>query len=216
MPVIKYIIADDHLIFRNGLRLALEDEQLACIGEAGNGVELLDLIARQQPDLAIIDLQMPEMDGLSATRIIQQHYPGVHIIILSMHDDEHYLLQLMEEGAGSYLLKNVDPDELKTAIRSVVETGYYFNNKLSHAMLCKMVSQQKITPKFNEVVTFSEREKEILKMICNELTNHEISRQLYLSPRTVEGIRAKLLEKIGVRNTAGLVMYAVKAGLAPD
>lgn len=211
---ISYVIADDHRIFRQGLRMALEtDGSLTCMGEAANGRELIGLVKITNPDIAIIDLKMPEMDGRKAVSILKKDYPSLHIIILSMFEDEHYIMHMMEAGVSSYLLKNVDPEEIINAMYSIMETGYYFSRLISNVMLHNIVQKSKIKPRFHVGIELSEREKEILQMICNEKTNQEISQEIFLSQRTVEGIRTKLLEKIGVRNTAGLVLYAVKSGL---
>ena len=212
--VINYVVADDHVLFRQGLMKALaSDTNLVCLGEAVNGLELIELVKKTNPDIAIVDLKMPEMDGVEAVNILKAQYPSVRIIILSMFEDEHYIMHLIESGVSSYLLKNVEPDEIINAMYSIIDTGYYFNQLVSNVMLHSIVKKNTIAPRFNGGIELSEREKEILQMICNEKTNQEISKEIFLSQRTVEGIRTKLLEKIGVRNTAGLVLYAVKTGL---
>jgi len=215
MPhVIKYVVADDHVLFRQGLTIALEsDTNLKCVGQAVNGLELIELVKKSKPDIAIVDLKMPEMDGVEAVKILKADYPSVRIVILSMFEDEHYIMHLIEAGVSSYLLKNVEPDEIINAMYSIMETGYYFNQLVSNVMLHSIVKKNTIAPRFNRGVELNGREKEILQMICSEKTNQEISKEIFLSQRTVEGIRTKLLEKIGVRNTAGLVLYAVKTGL---
>jgi DNA-binding NarL/FixJ family response regulator len=214
MPAIKYAIADDHKIFRQGLRFALNDEgSIECIGEADNGVSLLELLKSEQPDVVLLDLKMPEMDGMQTTQEIRKLYPDMKIIILTMFDDEHFIIHLMENGANGYLIKNAEPDEIKTAIRSAHETGYYFNDLVSNTMLKSLVKKEKASPRFKPEIKLNERETEVLKLICQEHTAAEIGEKVFLSARTVEGIRANLLEKIGVRNTAGLVLYAVKNGI---
>ncbi|WP_276135175.1 response regulator transcription factor [Polluticoccus soli] len=214
MPAIKFAIADDHKIFRQGLRFALSnDKGIDCIGEADNGRKLLELLEQQQPDVALIDLKMPEMDGIDTTKEIRRLYPDMKIIILTMFDDEHFIVHLMENGANGYLIKNAEPDEIKTAIRSAHETGYYFNDLVSNTMLKSLMQKQKASPRFKPEIKLNDRELEVLRLICAEHTAAEIGEKVFLSARTVEGIRANLLEKIGVRNTAGLVMYAVKNGI---
>lgn len=214
MPAIKYAIADDHKIFRQGLRFALSDESaIECIGEADNGISLLQLLEKEQPDVVLLDLKMPEMDGMQTTQEIRKLYPDMKIIMLTMFDDEHFIIHLMENGANGYLIKNAEPDEIKTAIRSAYETGYYFNDLVSNTMLKSLVKKEKASPRFKQEIKLNERETEVLKLICQEHTAAEIGEKVFLSARTVEGIRANLLEKIGVRNTAGLVLYAVKNGI---
>jgi DNA-binding NarL/FixJ family response regulator len=153
---------------------------------------------------------MPEMDGIETTVEIRKQNEDVKIIIVTMLDDEKYVIHLMEVGANGYLLKNAEPEEIKTAITTAYENGYYFNDYVNKALLKRVVHKNQLKPVFNNNIELTNREIEVLKLICNEQTANEISKLIFLSPRTVEGIRTKLLEKIGVKNTAGLVMYAVK------
>lgn len=212
--MIKYIIADDHTVFRQGLKMVLADDPLLSFcGEAENGVVLMNLIAQEVPEVVLLDLKMPVMDGLEATQQIRGKYPDVKILILTMHDDEQMILHMLEAGANGYLLKNADPEEIKLAIHTVAENNYYFNDFVSNAMLKKLVNKNIATPSFRSSPDLSERELTILKLICKEHTSAEIGEKVFLSARTVEGIRAAIMEKIGVRNIAGLVMYAVKNNL---
>lgn len=214
MAIIRYAIADDHKIFRQGLKLALgDDPKIKCIGEAEDGQKLLDLLKTQKADVALVDLKMPVMDGIEVTKEIRQLYPDLKVLILTMFDDEHFILHLMEAGANGYLVKNADPQEIKAAIHAAHETGYYFSDMVSSILLKNVVQKNKVAPEFREAVKLNEKEVEVLKLICQEYTTSEIAERVFLSPRTVEGLRAGLLEKIGVRNTAGLVMYAVKNGI---
>jgi DNA-binding NarL/FixJ family response regulator len=213
MAIISYIIADDHKIFRQGLKMALmDDHKLKCIGEAGNGLELLDMIKTKTPDVVLLDLKMPEMDGVEALKILKEQNPELRVIVLTMFDDEHFILHMMEAGANGYLLKNADPAEIKNAVHSVYDNVYYFNDLVNTTLLRKVVLL-KNAPRFKEEIKLNEKETEILKLICQEYTAAEIGKKIFLSTRTIEGIRSVLLEKVGVRNTAGLVMYAVKNGI---
>ncbi|PSK92154.1 response regulator transcription factor [Taibaiella chishuiensis] len=214
MAIIQYIIADDHKIFRQGLKMTLaDDHKIKCTGEAANGTELLRLLEQAQPEVILLDLKMPEMDGLEVLKEIRTRYEDLKVIVLTMFDDEHFILHMMEAGANGYLLKNAEPAEIKNAIHAAVENGYYFNDLVNTVMLRKIVQQNRREPRFREEIKLNEKETEILKLICQEHTAAEIGKMVFLSPRTVEGIRSVLLEKIGVRNTAGLVMYAVKNGI---
>ncbi len=214
MQPLRYAVADDHKIFRQGLRHALDgDDGLRCIGEAGNGAELLSLLEGAEADVVLMDLKMPVMDGIESTKALREKYPATKVIILTMQDDEQLVLHLLEAGAGGYLVKNAEPEEIQTALRTVCETGYYFNDLVSTALLRTVVHKQKTELHFKPDVKLTDKEREILALICAERTNAEIGQQVFLSPRTVEGIRAGLLEKIGVRNTARLVLYAVRSGL---
>lgn len=211
---IQYMIADDHKIFRKGVVFSLSDyPELELVGEAENGKQIIELLEDVKPDVILMDLKMPEMDGIEATQYIHEHFPGVRVLILSMFDDEKFIVHLMENGAAGYLLKNSEPDEIKNAITGAVMNGYYFTDLVNRAMLKKIVTHKQFKPTFKNEIQLTDRELEVLHLICEEHTAPEIAKMVYLSPRTVEGIRGKLIEKIGVKNTAGLVMYAVRNGL---
>lgn len=215
MKKIKIAIADDYKIFREGLKVSLgQDDNLQVLTEADNGEDLLKAIESKQPDVIIMDLKMPIMDGMEATQVVRKKYPAVKVLVVSMYEDDKFIIHLMEIGANGYLLKNAEPDEIRKAIYAVHENGYYFNDLVNKALLKKLVLKNNIKPSFNENVDLSEREMEVLKLICAEKTAAEIAKEIFLSPRSVEGIRQRLIDKIGVRNTAGIVMFAVKNGLA--
>jgi DNA-binding NarL/FixJ family response regulator len=215
VSIINYAIADDHHIFRQGIRLVLKDEpRLNCIGEAGTGRELITLLNRQGADVVLLDLKMPDMDGIEATQEIRNLFPELKIIVLTMHNDEPFVLHLMELGANGYLVKNAYPEEIIKAIYSVHETNYYFNELVSTTLLRKIATSRKYKPKYQVGIDLTDREKQVLQLICQEKTAVEIGATMYLSPRTIEGIRATLIEKIGVKNVAGLVLYAVRNGLS--
>ncbi|MFS2186446.1 response regulator [Mucilaginibacter sp. Mucisp84] len=214
MKPIKIAIADDYTIYRDGLKIGLtQDENLEVILEAGDGEDLIKGIETNMPDVIIMDLKMPVMDGMEATKLIKKKYPEMKILVVTMYDDEKFVIHLMEIGANGYLLKNAEAEEIRKAIYSVHETGYYFNNIVSNALLKKLVIKGNIKPSFKEGVELTEREQDVLKLICAEKTANEMGQQLFLSPRSVEGIRQRLIDKVGVRNTAGLVMFAVKNGI---
>lgn len=214
MAIIKFAIADDHKIFRQGLKLALGDDyKLKCVGEAADGNELLLLIEKQLPDVVLLDLKMPGMDGIEALGHIKKKRPVIKILVLTMYDDEHYIIHLMEAGANGYLLKNAEPDEIKTAIRTAYTNGHYFNDLVSATLLKKILQKTTLPARFEKTAQLKDKEIEVLKLICAERTAAEIAKEIFMSQRTVEGIRSILLEKTGARNTAGLVLYAIKNGL---
>jgi DNA-binding NarL/FixJ family response regulator len=214
MQKIKVAIADDYSIFRDGLKVGLnKDKNLEVVLEAENGEELLEQIETIRPDVILMDLKMPILDGMEATKIIKKRFEDIKILIVTMYDETKFIIHLMEIGANGYLLKNADPGEIRKAIYSVHECGYYFNDIVNKALLKKLILKNNIKPSFNQNIEFSERELDVLKMICNERTASEIASALFLSPRSVEGIRQRIIEKVGVRNTAGLVMFAVKNGV---
>jgi DNA-binding NarL/FixJ family response regulator len=214
MKKIKIAIADDYMIFREGLKVSLaQDEAMQVIFEAENGEDLIAALETKKPDIIIMDLKMPIMDGMEATQIIRKRFNEIKVLVVSMYEDDKFIIHLMEIGANGYLLKNAEPDEIRKAIYAVHENGYYFNDLVNKALLKKLVIKNNFKPSFNENVDLSERELEVLKLICEEKTAAEIAKQIFLSPRSVEGIRQRLIEKIGVRNTAGIVMFAIKNGI---
>lgn len=211
---IRLAIADDYKIYREGLKKCIaNDTSLEVIFEADNGEDLIAGFEKQLPDVVIMDLKMPIMDGMEATQIIRKKFPSVKVLVVTMYEDDKFIIHLMEIGANGYLLKNAEPDEIRKSIYAVYENGYYFNDLVNKALLKKLVIKNNIKPSFNQNVEFSEREHEVLKLICEEKTAAEIAKEIFLSPRSVEGIRQRLIEKVGVRNTAGLVMFAIKNGI---
>ncbi|MEL7534590.1 MAG: response regulator transcription factor [Bacteroidota bacterium] len=209
----KIALVDDHKLFRKGMKALLEEiEGIEVIFEAANGQELLDHMAEQQAEIILLDLEMPVMDGVTVLPKIQSGYPDTKVLILSMHQDDQFIVHLLEQGAHGYLLKDTELEELEDALESVKENGFYFNDRTSRAMLSRLTRRQKIKPTFGHVEPLSERETEVLKLICEEFTTSEIADKLFLSPRTIEGYRNRLLEKTGAKNTAGLVVFAARQG----
>ncbi|MFL5740109.1 MAG: response regulator [Flavisolibacter sp.] len=214
MGKIKIAIADDYKIYRDGLKVGLSsDDNLEVVLEADNGEELMDQLPKAMPDVIIMDLKMPVMDGMEATREVRKRFNAMKVLVVTMYEDDKFIIHLMEIGANGYLLKNADADEIRKSIYSVYETGYYFNDLVNKALLKKLIIKGNFKPSFNQNVELTERELEVLKLICEEKTAAEIGKQIFLSPRSVEGIRQRLIEKVGVRNTAGLVMFALKNGI---
>jgi len=208
---IKIAIADDYKIYRDGLKVGLAaDDNLQVVLEADNGEDLLNGLKENAADVIIMDLKMPIMDGMEATKEVRKKFPSIKVLVVTMYEDDKFIIHLMENGANGYLLKNADSDEIRKAIYAVHENGYYFNDLVNKALLKRLVLKGNIKPSFNQDVDFTERELEVLKLICEEKTAAEIGKEIFLSPRSVEGIRTRLIEKIGVRNTAGLVMFAIK------
>ena len=152
-------------------------------------------------------------DGIETTKQIAKQYPAIHIVILTMFEDERFVSHLMEIGANGYLLKSADPSEIRRAIMDVAEKGYYLNNFVNRILLKKSHSKQKTIPSLSSEITLNEREKDVIKYICMEFTATEIAQKMDVSPRTVEAIKDRLMEKFGTKNTAGLVFFAVKNNL---
>ena len=211
---IKVFIADDHTLFRKAMvNLIRSFENVDEVKDAENGKELLTLMKYDQPDVAIVDLQMPIMDGVETAETIVKRYPDVKIIILTMHDSEQYIVHMMEMGVHAFLLKNTEPEELEEAINSVIEKDFYHNDLVA-AVLRKKVKEKRAgqRPSFRET-ELSDREKDIVVLVCEELTIKEIGHRLSLSENTVRNHRTNIMEKLGVNNVVGLVKYAYEVGL---
>jgi DNA-binding NarL/FixJ family response regulator len=215
MKPINLAIADDHKIFRNGLKATLGDyPDLKLMIEASNGKELIGQLASQVPDVILMDIKMPEMDGMQTTAYLRQHFGQVKVLALSMHNEDKYIVDMMKAGASGYLLKNAEPEEIIEAISTVYNKGFYFNEHLSVTLIKQLVGPGSYTEHSNQQnVELNDREIEILKLVCQEYSNQEIADKIFLSVRTVEGYRARLFEKTGSKNLVGLVIFAIKRGI---
>jgi DNA-binding NarL/FixJ family response regulator len=206
-------IADDHKIFRKGVILSLRPyTNISFIFEAENGEDLLEKLQGEQPDIVLLDLRMPGKDGIETTKEISKRFPHIRILILTMYEDERFVSHLMENGANGYLLKNADPAEIKKAIMEVMARGYYLNNFVNRVLL-KKSAKNKAIPSLNTEINISEKEKEVIRLLCLEFTASEIAQKMEISARTVESVKDRLMERFGLKNTAGLVFYAVKNNL---
>lgn len=181
--------------------------------EAENGEELLNGISQAQPDVVLMDLRMPVKDGIETTKQISKLYPHISVIVLTMHEDERFVNHLMENGAHGYLLKSTDPSEIKKAITDVVSKGFYLNNFVNRILLKKSHNKSRTLPSLNTTLDVSEKERNVLNYICMEFTSIEIGEKMHISSRTVESIKEKMMERFGLKNTAGLVFFAVKNNL---
>ncbi len=205
----KVVIADDHGIVRSGIRLLLETQpDLQVIGEAADGIEARDLVIRLKPDLAILDVKMPGLTGLQATREIKAQTPGVQVLILSMHDDERYLFEALRAGASGYVLKSQADSDLLDAIRSVQRGEPFLSPGAQQALIRDLLergapAESDLTP----------REEEIVKLVAEANTTREIAELLHLSEKTVENHRANAMKKLGMRDRVELVRYAIRQGL---
>jgi DNA-binding NarL/FixJ family response regulator len=213
MSNIRVGIADDHKIFRKGVILSLRPfTNISFIFEAENGDDLLEKLHVEQPDIVLLDLRMPGKDGIETTKEISKRFPDIRILILTMYEDERFVSHLMENGANGYLLKNADPTEIKKAIMEVMVRGYYLNNFVNRVLL-KKSAKNKTIPSLNNEINISEKEKEVIRLLCLEFTASEIAQKMEISARTVESVKDRLMERFGLKNTAGLVFYAVKNNL---
>ncbi len=207
--VCRVLLADDHRLFREGLRgLLSAQEGIEVVGVAADGVELVSLTESVEYDVALIDIEMPVMNGLEAAGKILSAHPEALLVALTMHNDEAYYYRMVELGVKGFLLKNSDIDEVVCAVRKVSEGGCYFSQELLDSLVNTLQeSQVEAEP------LLSEREMEVLPLICQGLSNQEIADKLFISKRTVDNHRANILEKSGCKNTAGMVVWAIKNGL---
>ena len=212
--MIQLALADDQLLFRRGMAMILRDMAgVRVVLECPNGEELLAELKSTPVDIVLLDLEMPVLDGTATMRRIRQEFPAVKVIILSSHDEDRTIGTLMDLGANGYMLKSAEPDEIDMAIRSVAQSGFYLNDTVNKALLHGLVKERKVRPTFNVIDPLSDRELEVLRGICQELTTAEIAEKIFVSPRTVEFHRNNLLLKTGARNAAGLVVYAMSKGI---
>src|SRR3984893_5383149 len=209
---IKVAIADDHALFRAGVKTALLGKKdVELIAEADNGMQLLNLLKHFEPDVILLDIQMPIMDGIATLPEIRKNYPGIKVIMLSMHNDHSMISKLMEIGANSYLTKNSDSETIYNAIRTCYEQEFFFNELTNKALLSGLRTKRDAGS--NHDISLTEKELTVLKLMCEEKTTKEIADIVDISPRTVQAIRDKLKVKTGAKSMAGLVMYAVKNGI---
>jgi len=216
MEKINVLIADDHRIFRDGIRSILEKEQdIVVIDEAANGAEVLEKIDRLKVDVLILDIDIGKPGGIEITRTISSTHPEVKVLILSMISLHDFVINALESGAIGYILKNTGKDEVLTAIRSVAKGDSYFSKEVS-AILIEQLHMPRSHKKHLTDIPLTPREIEVLELIAREFSNQEIADRLFISIRTVDTHRRNMLEKLGVRNTAGLVRYAIKNGLLKE
>ncbi|MES2734056.1 MAG: response regulator transcription factor [Bacteroidota bacterium] len=205
---IRLVIADDHPLVRDGLKAFLQKTpEFKVVAEAENGKQLLQLIQEHQPDVALVDISMPELNGLEALQKLHQQYPGLKVIVLTMHEEPEYILKSISSGAQAYLLKNAEPEELHKAISTVMKGGKYFSPTVSG-----IVMENLAKPELEEE-SLTPRELEVLKLICRGLSNYQTASELFISIRTVEKHRVNVLRKMQAINTADLVRKAMEKGL---
>ena len=208
---IKVAIADDHKIFRDGIKMALRDkEYLRIIWEAEDGKDLVHKLKIKMPDVILMDIRMPEVDGINAISLIRKEFETIKIIVLTMYDDQEMITKMMEMGANAYLTKTTDPEEIYQAILTCMNDDFYFNELVNKAVLLKLQHKKKVRQFYPNPVKLSEKELKILKLIAEDKTTEEISKELFLSPRTIETIRQNMKQKVGAKTIAGLVMYAMR------
>jgi len=205
---LKIFIVDDHEFFRNGLKMVINRLKYAKVtGEAANGREFLDMLAKEEPDIVLIDIQMPQMNGIEATRQALEDYPDLKIVALTMFDDEEYIQRMIDAGAKGFLLKNITKEILDQALQAIQSGRNYYSPELFDFFTRKVVSEPRHD---DEEVQLTRREKEVLQLICDGLNNKEIADRLFISERTVVGHKSNLLAKTNCKSSVGLLSYAIK------
>jgi len=209
---IRILLVDDHKIVRDGIKSLLSDVPgCVFVGEAENGLDALEKASEITPDLIILDINMPVMDGITCAKKLAERHPEIKVLALTMLNEQEYIKNMIAAGAHGYLLKNSGKDELVKAIHSVMEGGNYFSNDVKDAIFMQIIRKKNPQGKIiGEPIPLTRREKDVLRLIVEEFTNQEIADKLFISVRTVDAHRRNLLEKTGARNTAGLVKFAIE------
>lgn len=212
--MVNILLADDHVLLRDALSTLINGfEGFRIIGVASNGYEVQKIMSEGQlPDLIILDLNMPEMDGFETTRWLAQQHPEVKILILTMYDSDIALIRLLQEGVRGFLKKDIHPEELRHALQTVVEQGYYYTNSTG-GKIAALFKKNKGEPSALEKQSLTEMEIDFLKLVSSDMTYKEIAMQLHLSTRVVDNYRETLFDKLGVRSRVGLAVYAIKNGI---
>ena len=211
--IIKIAIADDHKIFRDGIKMALSGkENLKMLWEAEDGKDMMHKIAIQKPDVLLMDIRMPEIDGINGIDLIRKEYEDIKIIVLTMYDDQQMISKMMEMGANAYLTKTTDPEEIYEAIRTCMNEDFYFNELVNRAVMGKLMQKKNVRHHYgaNIPIHFNEKEIKILKLLAEDKTTEEISKTIFLSPRTVETIRQNMKIKVNAKTIGGLIMYGMR------
>lgn len=211
MSNVKIALADDHVLLRNGLAGLVANLGYTIIFECSNGKELISKLDKNNlPDVVLMDINMPEMDGYSATLWLKNNYPMVQVLALSMLDDENAIIRMLKNGARGYIMKGADPAELKQAIEDVITKGVHYSELVTGKLLHSIYKVDEPGNGTSGILDLNEREIEFLKLASTEMTYKEIAEQMHLSPRTIDGYRDALFEKLNIRNRVGLVLFAIR------
>jgi two-component system, NarL family, invasion response regulator UvrY len=215
MKEVKVVLVDDHVLLRNGLASLINSfGGYAVLFEANNGKNFIDQLKPGNiPDIVLLDINMPEMDGYETALWVKKNYPLVKIIALSMYDNETAIIRMFKAGAKGYILKDCDPAELKAAIDSVESKGFHYSEMVTGRLIHTINQLDEDDNTVKNLIQLNERETEFLKLVCSELTYKEIADKMFLSPRTIDGYRDALFEKLKAKTRVGLVMYAIKNGI---
>jgi two-component system, NarL family, invasion response regulator UvrY len=215
MSTIKVALADDHTLVRNALaNLISSYEGYEVVLQADNGRQLTEAITYGPvPDMVLLDINMPVMDGYETCLWLRDHYPDTKVLALSMYDKEYSIIRMLRNGARGYILKDIDPKEFKSALDTFIKTGYYYSGIISNRLVHAINKMDDASETIQSMSRLSDMERELLKLICTEMTYKEIADQMKISPRTVDSYREGLFEKLNVRSRVGLVIYAIRNGI---
>jgi len=210
----KIALVDDHSLLRMGLASLVESQGNTVLFEADDGKEFIKKLDGQDlPHIVLMDINMPEMDGFETTQWLRQNHPGVHVLALSMYDNETSIIRMLKCGAKGYILKDSEPAELKTAIDDIISKGFYYSDLVSGKLMHAINKLDDETDDLKNLVPLNDRETDFLKYACTEMTYKEIADKMFVSPRTIDGYRDALFEKLKLKTRVGLVMYAIKHGI---
>ena len=209
------VLIDDHVLLRNGLASLIRSfGEYSVLFEAGNGHDFIrQLKPRCLPDLVLLDINMPDMDGYETALWLKRNHPEIRILALSMYDTDNSIIRMLKNGVKGYILKDIEPTELKLALESVITKGFYYSEMVTGKLIHTINTLDLPEHRVGQVLTLNERELEFLKLACTECTYKEIAEQMYLSPRTIDGYRDTLFEKLSVKTRVGLVLYAIRNGI---
>lgn len=214
MNAIRVILAEDHTIVRKGLRSLLEgEEDIEVIGEAGDGKEAITLVEQKKPDIVVMDIGMPELNGLEATRRIKKRFPETKVLILTMHTNEEYVFEILQAGASGYIVKKAAPTELVSALRAVKRGESFLSPSISKKVIDEYLQRAGEAKRRGAFELLTDREREVLQLIAEGNSTRGIAGRLFISTKTVETHRSNLMEKLDLHGTADLTRYAIRMGI---
>lgn len=208
-------VVDDHVLLRNGLANLIRSlDSYAVLFEADNGKDFIEqLKPHYKPDIVLMDINMPKMDGYETALWLKRNYPGIKVLALSMYDNENSVIRMMKNGAKGYILKDIEPNEFRRALDSLISKGYYYSELITGKLIHAVSNLDEPEQPIRSLIMLNDREIEFLKLACTEMTYKEIAEKMFLSARTIDGYRDALFEKLCVKSRVGLVMYAIKTGI---
>jgi DNA-binding NarL/FixJ family response regulator len=210
---VKIALVDDHKLFRKGLisLIQLAHSDCSILFEADNGLDLQNKIdTNNLPDIILMDVNMPGMDGFATVKWLKENYPSVSILVVSMIEKEETVVQMLKLGVRGYLCKDVEPNELGEALRAIRNKGFYYTDFITGKLVHALQHNVPVVPQNSGIELMNDQEKKFLQLACSEMTYHEIAGKMFLSPKTIDGYRNSLFEKLNVKSRVGLVMYAIK------